>query len=301
MIKSVKSLQNEKAGLVARAQRSANTIAVRTRRAAMKAYRDADDVSMAVEIALMGMEDLLTDAMVAAHLAGRLRVLLRYGNKLLREAKGFGPYDDATTFMKNRLQLSPFQLEQLENIYGDTATHVTRIASDKVESAAQKAVSKIVNEGMHIRQGMPVLRDTLITNGVNSPHPWLIETLVRTQIEVAYGAGRWNANQDPAIAESLWGYQYMTVGDDRVRENHAAMDGARYPKDDAFWAANWPPNGFNCRCEVVEIFKDDAEAAIIEAPKTVMVADKIVVVTADAGWQINHGKVYADMIGLVAV
>lgn len=45
--------------------------------------------------------------------------------------------------------------------------------------------------------------------------------------------------------------QYSTVGDSNVRPSHAALDKYTAPKSAAFWVANYPPNGWNCRCTVV--------------------------------------------------
>lgn len=40
--------------------------------------------------------------------------------------------------------------------------------------------------------------------------------------------------------------QYRTAGDDRVRPEHAAMEGITLPIDDPFWESYYPPNGWNC-------------------------------------------------------
>ncbi|MBB5334728.1 phage head morphogenesis protein [Chryseobacterium koreense] len=47
--------------------------------------------------------------------------------------------------------------------------------------------------------------------------------------------------------------QYRTAFDDRVRESHAAMHNTTLPKDDPFWSSYYPPNGWRCRCTVVEV------------------------------------------------
>ncbi len=49
--------------------------------------------------------------------------------------------------------------------------------------------------------------------------------------------------------------QYRTAGDDRVREEHAALHGVTLPIDDPFWEEYCPPNGWNCRCTVVQVRK----------------------------------------------
>ena len=49
--------------------------------------------------------------------------------------------------------------------------------------------------------------------------------------------------------------QYRTAGDDRVREEHAALDGVTLPPSDPFWNHYLPPNGWNCRCTTVQVRK----------------------------------------------
>ena len=47
--------------------------------------------------------------------------------------------------------------------------------------------------------------------------------------------------------------QYRTAHDDRVRPEHADLEGVTLPIDDTFWAEYYPPNGWNCRCTVVQV------------------------------------------------
>lgn len=47
--------------------------------------------------------------------------------------------------------------------------------------------------------------------------------------------------------------QYDTVGDARVRPEHAVLNGIVRPVNDKFWDKFYPPNGWNCRCTVMQI------------------------------------------------
>ena len=47
--------------------------------------------------------------------------------------------------------------------------------------------------------------------------------------------------------------QYRTAQDDRVRPEHADLEGVTLPIDDPFWADYYQPNGWNCRCTVVQV------------------------------------------------
>lgn len=47
--------------------------------------------------------------------------------------------------------------------------------------------------------------------------------------------------------------QYRTAGDGRVRPEHAQLDGIIKKVDDKFWDLYMPPNGWNCRCGVIQL------------------------------------------------
>ena len=49
--------------------------------------------------------------------------------------------------------------------------------------------------------------------------------------------------------------QYRTAGDGKVRPEHAELHGVTRPMADPFWEEYFPPNGWNCRCTVVQVRK----------------------------------------------
>lgn len=49
--------------------------------------------------------------------------------------------------------------------------------------------------------------------------------------------------------------QYRTANDSKVRPEHAALNGVTLPLSDPFWEEYYPPNGWNCRCTVVQVRK----------------------------------------------
>lgn len=66
-------------------------------------------------------------------------------------------------------------------------------------------------------------------------------------------AARWEQIEQDGDRYNL---QYRTAGDDKVRSEHAALDGITLPPSDPFWAEYYPPNGWNCRCTVVQVRKE---------------------------------------------
>jgi SPP1 gp7 family putative phage head morphogenesis protein len=269
-------------------RRIANKVLVKT----IQTYRRGFDITDVLTTTIDEVRPLIVDAMVAADIMGKHRSLLVAGQELGKDKKAFGPYDWAKRFVKGRLNLTESQTQAIGEKYGSIASQVTSRMSDHAEQAARKAMEQIISQGMHIPEGTAYLRNALMNVGIQGNKPWLFETLVRTQIHVAYGAGRWNAAQDPDIQEILWGWEYVAIDDDRVREEHLALNGTTLPKDDPRWREIWPPNGYNCRCDVIEVFE---QSKPVEPPATVETDDgKILRVGADDGWGVNFGMIYPD-------
>lgn len=55
--------------------------------------------------------------------------------------------------------------------------------------------------------------------------------------------------------------KYMTMLDDRVRPEHQELEGIVLPVDDPFWDKYLPPNGYNCRCQTVQVRKGEYETS----------------------------------------
>lgn len=65
-------------------------------------------------------------------------------------------------------------------------------------------------------------------------------------------AARWERFEEDGDRYNL---QYRTANDDKVRPQHAALHGVTLPVSDPFWQTYYPPNGWNCRCTVVQVRK----------------------------------------------
>lgn len=71
--------------------------------------------------------------------------------------------------------------------------------------------------------------------------------------------------------------RYETAGDERVRNDHRLLDGAVHPVNSEFWDTWMPPNGWRCRCKVVQT----------DQPANDISADEI---APDVGFRHNPGK-----------
>lgn len=105
-----------------------------------------------------------------------------------------------------------------------------------------------------------------------------LETIFRTNIASAHAASQWRR-----IRETKHDFpylQYQTVGDSRVRDEHAAWDDIVLPVGDRFWRTHFPPNGYRCRCWVRQISQARIKAEGLKVSKrpampTRKVTDKV--------------------------
>lgn len=221
------------------------------------------------------MQPTLRDALLAAHLESMYVSVKRAEKKEIK----LSVFSD--TISKYKKFLSGVDLKKLREYYDTRAFDILGEEAEIINVKMRDTIAGLVEEGAHVKEGVETLKARIETLGVDKKNDFRLETIFRTQTQFAYSAGKYAADQDPAIQDILWGYEYVTVGDDRVRESHERLDGVRLPKDDPFWKIWWPPNGWNCRCQVIQIFNDDPEAKKKSPPKGDLGADK--------DWKFNPG------------
>lgn len=96
--------------------------------------------------------------------------------------------------------------------------------------------------------------------------PHRLATIFRTNMQSAYSVGAWD--QIEAQAADAPYLMYDAVDDFRTRPAHRAWDNKVLPWDDKFWRTHYPPNGFNCRCSVIQLDDNDLESMGLTVDKS---------------------------------
>lgn len=81
--------------------------------------------------------------------------------------------------------------------------------------------------------------------------PRRLRTIWQTNLRTAYAHGRWQRIQ--RLKRELPFIRYVAVEDGRTRPEHLAWHGVVLPADDPWWHTHYPPNGWNCRCTVMQL------------------------------------------------
>lgn len=151
-------------------------------------------------------------------------------------------------------------------VHGDSLPN-PRIASMKQNlykfSAAKNTAMLVdMNERMYDGnrlKGFEEFKKELESLNITYNQNWL-EAEYRTARQSGYMAEKWHSiENNSTLFPNL---KYKTQGDNKVRPEHSKLDGIIAPINSPFWDKYYPPNGWRCRCDVIQT----AEPASIALP-----------------------------------
>lgn len=166
------------------------------------------------------------------------------------------PWIEALDEFRARGVVKPDELRRLLAIYAQRSVEARELLLRRVQRVVREKLEAAIAEGRTIDQWVDDLESERETLGITLDDPAYLETVFRTNVQSAYGAGRFRALTDPDVQSRRPYVQYRTVGDAFVRPSHALLDGKIYKVDDPTWHVIAPPNGFNCRCSTISLSED---------------------------------------------
>lgn len=142
--------------------------------------------------------------------------------------------------------------------------HLFRFSAAKSYAQLQE-MNELLHKDGKLREWNDFKKDVAqLTETYNQSY---LQAEYQTARQAGHHARNWQSYvKDKDLFPAL---EYRTVSDDRVRDEHAALDGLVRPVDDPFWDEYYPPNGWRCRCYVVQT---DAPAS---KPRTISPEDDI--------------------------
>lgn len=190
---------------------------------------------------------ILTDELLDLMMLAFVR---RYKRRNLQATHGLNlSFDDEVS---NIAQLYDLDLGDIRSNFSWIARKYTEQTVNDIDAKINQVIADAVAEqkpeSITAREVLRQLDDL----GISVNKPYMVDTLVRTSSQIAFNAAQYQQDQDDED-NIIWGYTYVTMRDERVRPEHEELDGITLPKDDPFWDDFWPPNGWNCRCQVVSI------------------------------------------------
>lgn len=184
------------------------------------------------------------------------------------EARFDLPPREALAFFRAKGYATTFAWQDAWQQDNDSAFQVAKMLNVDLLRDVRAAVDKALAEGQTFEQfregiegrlvqagwwGRADMKDPLTGETVNVQlgSPRRLRTIFRTNLQTAYAAGHWQQIQDNKADAPL--LMYDAVDDQATRDEHKAWDGTILPADDPWWQTHMPPNGWNCRCGVIQL------------------------------------------------
>lgn len=164
------------------------------------------------------------------------------------------PWQGVVELLQEEKAVSAEISRYVSTAYGKLALDAIPALEHDIVSSVQKSITSMLKEGSTVADFQEWSAN--VSNGKVSD-AWA-ETTYRTARNLANTAGRMMSAMDPASNVVAW--RYVTVGDEDVRKNHRANHGMMCAIDHNVWAERAPPNGYRCRCRLVNITRTRAEA-----------------------------------------
>ncbi len=166
------------------------------------------------------------------------------------------PFIEAIAYALNRdVALPDDYYEQMTPIQRQQAVSIAGLAQTEQIKHVMSLVNEQLVDGGTFADFQRAVKDGDID--INLPKHRL-DNIFRTNIQGAYGRGRWYKQQANKIERPY--LMRDGINDSRQRPAHKILDGIIRPIDDPFWDTHYPPDDFRCRCIARSLTKEQAEA-----------------------------------------
>jgi SPP1 gp7 family putative phage head morphogenesis protein len=225
--------------------------------------------------------DVLASHLASADMLGRLQIVrhahkktgkllpIATGRKTIRFADdddqsgtaGFAfdlPDDQAARIIGQLTPVTRQIFDGLTATYRRDAFTLAGVSDVRLIQKIRDALGDIAQKGGTAADFHKAVQQLTTESGAADLNAFTLDTAFNTAMQKAYSAGRLEQMREPHMVDALPFWQYWTVGDDRVRPEHAVLDGFLARAIDPVWQKIYPPSGFNCRCSVVPITAEEA-------------------------------------------
>jgi SPP1 gp7 family putative phage head morphogenesis protein len=165
------------------------------------------------------------------------------------------PWKEALDAFKKMPLFDEKGFNKIEKSLDDKTDVVLQDLVAQLRKKSREQVAKMLEEGGTYADYADALQDESQRLGIEPQDPAYLQMVFRTNINTAYGAGRWMG-----ITESGRGYwQLRTMEDGRVRDAHRPLDMLVFRVGNPETDRLFPPNDYNDRCTGVSLSSWDGE------------------------------------------
>lgn len=158
---------------------------------------------------------------------------------------------ESIRFAVSRKVVLPDEFYSLDLKTRQMATTVSFLSSIEQIETVVKSVNQVLIDGGTFKDFKKLVED----NEIILSEPYL-KNVFRTNIQTAYGHGRWQQQQRNKTNRPY--LMYVAINDSRVRPSHLVLNRIIRHIDDPFWLAYYAPWDFMCRCTIIALTEEQA-------------------------------------------
>jgi SPP1 gp7 family putative phage head morphogenesis protein len=166
--------------------------------------------------------------------------------------------EEAIAWFRSRVPLTREEWDTLTAQARRKAFTVTGVAGLDLLAEVWDSLGRALEEGIPYAEWAKEVRGKLEA-AWGRPDGQRLETIFRTNVQMAYSSGRWAQMTRPEVIEQRPYWMYDAVLDSRTTSICQERNGTVLPADDPWWRSNWPPLHFNCRSGVRSLTQAEAE------------------------------------------
>jgi len=208
------------------------------------------------------MRDEIYETLVLSHLIGRYE-MMRYARKKGKTQFADDDLFDLPDILKKALDwfskrkvITKLKFMKLSAEARWQSFTIARVSDKKVLDDIKTKLTDALKSGITIDDFRMDIDKTFDAVGVTKLNPFHLDTVFLTNAMTGYGEGRKQVIDD--LSDDEFPYrQVVTVGDDRVRDAHAEIDGYVADKNDSVWTWLKTPFSYRCRCGIWTVHKSE--------------------------------------------
>ncbi len=184
-------------------------------------------------------------------------------------------FSEAVDWFRARVPLSDAAFYALTAAARRKAFTIAAVATLDLVAETQGSLDRALDEGLSFADWKAEIAERLVNAWAESDRgpvdpAWRLETIFRTNAQLAYSTGRFHQLDEPAVKRARPYRMYDAILDARTTETCNALHGTTLPADDPWWSTHWPPVHFNCRSGVRSLRTSQAEQrGITQSPPDV--------------------------------
>lgn len=167
------------------------------------------------------------------------------------------PFKEAIEYFRDKLRLPTARWTDLWQGQHARAFVVAGAMNDDLLRDFQSAILKAIEQGTTLEEFRRDFDRIVAAHGwsYKGGRNWRSRLIYQVNLRMAYAAGHWGQAQRTKKRRPY--LRYVAVQDERTRPQHRTWHGTVLHVDHEWWKTHYPPNGWNCRCNVVSLSERD--------------------------------------------